>query len=77
MNCDRLKLISPKKEYYNFLIQTGYDKLNREDYFELGFLSCNDEKNILKLFIQFTEFMNKTLKSIKKIRRRTRKGLCI
>ena len=73
-----------KKEYYNFLMRTGYDKLNREDYFELGFLSCNkvknvkqidgnmivctkeDEKNLLKLFIQFTEFMNKTLKSNKK-----------
>ena len=73
-----------KKEYYNFLMQIGYDKLNREDYFELGFLTCNkvksvkqtdgnmligtkkDGENLLNLFIQFTEFMNKTLKSTKK-----------
>ena len=73
-----------KKEYYNFLMQIGYDILNREDYFELGFLTCNkvksvkqtdgnmiigtkkDGENLLNLFIQFTEFMNKTLKSTKK-----------
>ena len=73
-----------KKEYYDFLMQEGYDKLNREDYFELGFLTCNklksvkqtdgnmeictkkDDENLLNLFIQFTEFMNKTLKSNKK-----------
>ena len=73
-----------KKEYYNFLMQIGYDKLNREDYFELGFLTCNkvksvkqtdgnmiigtkkDGENLLNLFIQFAEFMNKTLKSTKK-----------
>lgn len=73
-----------KKEYYNYLIQTGYDKLNKEDYFELGFLDCNkvksvkqtdgkivictkdDNENLLNLFVQFTEFMNKTLKSNKK-----------
>lgn len=73
-----------KKEYYNFLMQIGYNKLNREDYFELGFLTCNkvksvkqtdgnmiigtkkDGENLLNLFIQFTEFMNKTLKSTKK-----------
>lgn len=73
-----------KKEYYNFLMQIGYHKLNREDYFELGFLTCNkvksvkqtdgnmiigtkkDGENLLNLFIQFTEFMNKTLKSTKK-----------
>ncbi len=74
-----------KKEYYNFLTQIGYDKLNKEDYFELGFLTCNevknvkqtdgkmeicskeDEQNLLNLFLQFTEFMNKTLKSNKKV----------
>ena len=73
-----------KKEYYDFLMQDVYDKLNREDYFELGFLTCNklksvkqtdgnmeictkkDDENLLNLFIQFTEFMNKTLKSNKK-----------
>lgn len=33
-----------KKEYYNFLKQTGYDKLNTKDYFELGFLTCNRVK---------------------------------
>lgn len=74
-----------KKEYYNFLMQIGYEKLNKEDYFELGFLTCNevknvkqtdgkmeicskeDEQNLLNLFLQFTEFMNKTLKSNKKV----------
>ena len=74
-----------KKEYYRFLIETGYEKLNREDYFELGFLTCNklksvkqtdgnmatctkkDDKNLLNLFCQFTEFMNKTLKNNKKV----------
>lgn len=73
-----------KKEYYDFLMQIGYDKLNREDYFELGFLTCNklknvkqtdgnmelctkeDNENLLNFFIQFTEFMNKTLKINKK-----------
>ena len=35
-----------KKEYYNFLIKSGYDKLNREDYFELGFLDCNSVKSV-------------------------------
>ena len=37
-----------KKEYYNFLVQNGYDKLNREDYFELGFLTCNKVKSVKK-----------------------------
>lgn len=73
-----------KKEYYNYLIQTGFEKINKEDYFELGFLTCNkvksvkqtdgkmvictkeDDQNLLNLFMQFTEFMNKTLKSNKK-----------
>lgn len=73
-----------KKEFYDFLIESGYEKINREDYFELGFLTCNkvksvkqtdgnmeictkeDDENLLNLFIQFTEFMNKTLKSNKK-----------
>ena len=35
-----------KKEYYNFLTQSGYEKLNREDYFELGFLSCDKVKSV-------------------------------
>lgn len=73
-----------KKEYYDFLMQEGYDKLNREDYFELGFLTCNKLKNVkqtdgsmvlctkedyeklFNLFVQFTEFMSKTLKTNKK-----------
>lgn len=73
-----------KKEFYDFLIESGYERVNREDYFELGFLTCKNVKNVkqtdgniavcsnedeealLKLFYQFTEFMNKTLKSNKK-----------
>ena len=39
-----------KKEYYNYLTQTNYDKLNKKDYFELGFLSCNKVKNIKQRF---------------------------
>ena len=35
-----------KKEYYDFLTQSGYDKLNKEDYFELGFLSCDKVKSV-------------------------------
>ena len=60
------------------LIESGYEKINKGDYFELGFLTCNNLKNVkqtdgnmvictkeddeklLNLFIQFTEFMNKT-----------------
>ena len=72
-----------KKEYYNFLTKSGYEKLNREDYFELGFLTCNrvksvkqtdgtmvlctqkENEDLLSLFVKFTEFANKTLKSSK------------
>ncbi len=75
LDCDQFTC---KKEYYNYLMQTSYDKLNNEDYFELGFLTCNkvksvkqtdgkmmmctkeDYETLLSLFVQFTEFMNKT-----------------
>ena len=73
-----------KKEFYDYLIQTNYKKLNQEDYFELGFLECDevkdvkkvdgnmevctqkDDETLLNLFIQFTDFMNQTLKSNEK-----------
>ena len=35
-----------KKNITIFLMQIGYDKLNREDYFELGFLTCNKVKSV-------------------------------
>ncbi len=35
-----------KKEYYDFLTQCDYEKLNREDYFELGFLFCDKVKSV-------------------------------
>lgn len=35
-----------KKEYYKYLIDTGFEKLNKDDYFELGFLSCDKVKDV-------------------------------
>ena len=38
-----------KKEFYDYLLQTNYQKLNKEDYFELGFLICNGVKDVKKV----------------------------
>ena len=35
-----------KKEFYDYLIKTNYEKLNTDDYFELGFLICNEVKDV-------------------------------
>lgn len=35
-----------KKELYYFLINSGYNKINKDDYFELGFLICNKTKDV-------------------------------
>ena len=33
-----------KKELYDLLVTDGFDKLNAEDYFEMGFLCCRETK---------------------------------
>ena len=38
-----------KKELYDYLLQNNYQKLNKEDYFELGFLICNGVKEVKKV----------------------------
>lgn len=35
-----------KKELYDYLKQTNYERINKEDYFELGFFICNKVKNV-------------------------------
>lgn len=35
-----------KKELYDYLKQTNYERINKEDYFELGFFICNNVKNV-------------------------------